>query len=287
MASFDPHRVCVRAVVRCDLTLHADLQLGRIVSEVSILYLVTLPHITRPMENGSPNFFEIAWEMDGPDYASVLASLHAELRPNSYLEVGTQGGSSLAISQCRSLAIDPQFRIDRDITGTKPACLLFQMTSDEFFASHDPKTFLCGPIDLAFLDGMHHFEFLLRDFINVERHSGPGSSILLHDCIPTDSHVGRRDCADMSLAEHSKHADWWAGDVWKTVLILLEHRPDLEITAIPSPPTGLIRLTNLDPSSSVLSRYYNQAVESARRVAFVPDVIARYLARLRRADAQL
>ena len=34
-----------------------------------------------------------------------------------------------------------------------------------------------GTFDLAFIDGMHHFEFALRDFANLERHCAPGSTM--------------------------------------------------------------------------------------------------------------
>ena len=34
------------------------------------------------------------------------------------------------------------------------------------------------PIDLAIIDGMHQFEFALRDFINIEKHSSPQSTNL-------------------------------------------------------------------------------------------------------------
>ena len=41
---------------------------------------------------------------------------------------------------------------------------LFPQTSDEFFARNDVGAELGGlPVDLAFIDGMHHFEFALRD----------------------------------------------------------------------------------------------------------------------------
>ena len=48
------------------------------------------------------------------------------------------------------------------------------MTSDDFFASHDLAQVLGGrPVDLAYIDGMHQFEFALRDFMNLERYVGP------------------------------------------------------------------------------------------------------------------
>jgi hypothetical protein len=192
----------------------------------------------------------------GTDYVATLAHLHHHLQPKTYLEVGTMHGDSLALASCPSTAIDPKFEIDRDIVGHKPACLLFQMKSDPFFQTHDPKELLGGPLEMAFIDGVHLFEFALRDFINVEKHCRYNSIILLHDCIPTDAHLARRAVEDSTLAGRSRYPDCWAGDVWKTVLALREFRPDLRIHSFNAPPTGLVAITSLDPSSELLSKRY-------------------------------
>src|SRR5262249_52440635 len=93
---------------------------------------------------------------------------------------------------------------------------------------------------------------------NVERHCRNNSIVLLHDCIPTDEYVCRRDVNDHKLREQSAHPDWWAGDVWKFVDILQNFRPDLRLVMFDAIPTGLIAVTSLDPSSTLLSdRYFN------------------------------
>ena len=174
---------------------------------------------------------------------------HDASRPQRYFEIGTESGASLRISRCASLAVDPQFRLKGDVLGTKPACFFHQSTSDDFFALHDPSAILRGPIDLAYLDGLHHFEFLLRDFVNTERHCRAESVILLHDCIPTDLFMARREHDDMTLAPRMPPPlrSLWAGDVWKTLAILKTHRPDLTISCFDAPPTGLVAITGLDP----------------------------------------
>ena len=147
----------------------------------------------------------------GPDYYHVLQRIHSVLAPKSYLEIGTRDGGSLAQANCASIAIDPQFDLRMEVIGHKPSCHFYQQTSDSFFAERDPTAILGRPIDFAFLDGMHLYEFLLRDFINVERHCRPNSVIALHDCIPTDSFVARRAREDLSLAPYSAApSDWWA-----------------------------------------------------------------------------
>jgi len=122
--------------------------------------------------------------VDGKNYVHLLTDLHTSLKPERYLEIGVLAGATLALSSCATIAVDPKFRIKTNALGDKPVCHFHQQTSDAFFEEQNPTEILGGPIDLAFLDGMHWFEFLLRDFINTERHCAPGSAIVMHDCLP-------------------------------------------------------------------------------------------------------
>lgn len=197
---------------------------------------------------------------EGPDYYKLLGSLHAHLRPRTYLEIGTSDGRSLQHAACPSIAIDPAFKLKVEVLANKTACHFFRMPSDRFFAAHDPVALLGGPVDIAFLDGMHLYEFLLRDFMHVERHCRPNSVVLIHDCIPTDAHVARRRPDDLSLAGRSATPDWWAGDVWKAIAILQRYRPELRMHGYGAPPTGLVVVTGLNPGSTVLQDVYFEAV---------------------------
>ncbi|QGM96368.1 class I SAM-dependent methyltransferase [Methylocystis parvus] len=197
----------------------------------------------------------------GAVYFEVLANFHKFLNPKNYLEIGTRTGDSLRPVTCPSIAIDPEFRISADIIGRKSVLHIFQKTSDDFFREHDPIGLFGAPLDLAFLDGLHWYEFLLRDFINTEKACRRNSVVILHDCIPTNLYYARRLMEDMShLMDEMPNPYWWAGDVWKTVSILKKARPDLRIHAFDAPPTGLICITNLDPDSTVLEENYYQLV---------------------------
>ena len=190
----------------------------------------------------------------GTEYKSVLRNLHEWLSPSSYFEIGTNSGDSLSIASCAAIAVDPDFTLGtRDIVGKKPFCALYQMPSDTFFRRHDPTRIFDGPIDLAFLDGMHYCEYLLRDFANTERHCRPNSIIALHDCVPVELAIAGRTHAE---PVHEHHSTWWAGDVWRTLLTLRKHRPDLAFTVLDASPTGLVLITNLDPCSTVLTDGY-------------------------------
>jgi hypothetical protein len=197
---------------------------------------------------------------EGTGYLRLLRRLHALKRPRSYLEIGTAAGKTLAVARCASIAIDPRFRLAHDVRVGKPACHLFEMTSDAFFAAHNPTALFGGPVDLAFIDGMHHFEFALRDFMNIEPHCRPDSLIVLHDCLPVDDHMARREPRDRSRAGQSHYPNAWAGDTWKALWILQRYRPDLGIFAFDAPPSGLVVVTGLDPQSTALRQRCDEAV---------------------------
>jgi predicted O-methyltransferase YrrM len=203
---------------------------------------------------------------EGTGYLKLLRRLHALRRPRSYLEIGTARGMTLALARCASVAIDPRFRLAHDVRKGKPACHLFEMTSDAFFAAQDPTALFGGPVDLAFIDGMHHFEFALRDFMNIEPHCRPDSLIVLHDCLPVDAHMARRDPRDRSRANTAHYPDAWAGDTWKALWILQRYRPDLRIFAFDAPPSGLVVVTHLDPASTLLKQRYDEAIGAANTI---------------------
>ncbi len=191
----------------------------------------------------------------GIRYSTVLSWLHDLLRPDLYFEIGTLTGDTLALSSCESVAVDPAFQIASSApVGSKGITHLYQMTSDVFFAKH--STMVSGKIDLAFLDGMHHCEFLLRDFYNCERNAKPNSVITMHDCLPLDLPMAGRNQFGFQSAKPQRDG-WWTGDVWRTVAALQKFRPDLKVTCLDAEPTGLVTVTNLDPSSRVLARQYD------------------------------
>lgn len=198
--------------------------------------------------------------VQGFDYYRFIRMLHTQLTPENYLEIGVRWGGTLRLAKCASIGIDPKFVLLRDVIGKKPACLLYQETSDSFFERRDPKALFGKPIDMAFLDGMHHFEFLLRDFINTERHCHPQSLILLHDCLPPHISMTTRERLKV-WRNPVPYTFWWTGDVWKIIPVLKQYRPDLSIEILDCRPTGLVAITGLDPSSRVLSDAYDDIIK--------------------------
>ena len=195
----------------------------------------------------------------GVDYREFLRFLDEQLCPISYLEIGTHQGDSVRSINCDVLCIDPNFMVDRNIVNKRAKTLLFQMTSDDFFLAHDPRDFL-GDLDLGFLDGLHYFENLLRDFINFERHSHPGSMALLHDCLPLNTRMAGQLQNTGPESEPLETRSFWTGDVWRILPILREFRPDLDIVVLDCPPTGLVLCSGLDHRSTTLMYAYDRIV---------------------------
>jgi hypothetical protein len=62
--------------------------------------------------------------------------------------------------------------------------------------------------------------------------------------------------------ENHHRAGWWTGDVWRCALLLKRCRPELRTIVLDAFPTGLMLITNLDPSSTMLRERYASAIET-------------------------
>ena len=186
----------------------------------------------------------------GLQYLVFLKRFAQLARPGSYLEIGTRDGSSLAVFDCDAICVDPNMR-PKPAALNRPRTFCFQMTSDRFFHETDVRSIFPHGVDVVFLDGMHRYEFLLRDFINAERCCHPRSTIVVHDCFP----------AEPGLTGRVPTGSAWAGDVWKLVPILNELREDLVLYRLDCPPTGLLVVQNVDPGSETLQSSYHAAVK--------------------------
>ena len=181
-------------------------------------------------------------ELPGESYFRMLERVHAHLRPRTYLEIGVSRGESIRLAGpgTRAIGVDPEPEV---VFPLGPNVSVVEETSDEFFAGRDVRAELGGlPVELAFIDGMHRFEFALRDFMNIEALCTPSSTILVHDVYPIDERTAARE----------RVTGFWSGDIWRLVLLLRKHRPDLVVRTIAAPPTGLAVVRNLDPQSTYI-----------------------------------
>ena len=186
----------------------------------------------------------------GAWYTDLLSAIHAHLRPRTYVEIGVADGRSIALAlpETRAIGVDPEPKITRALG---PNTSIRASTSDDYFAGLEVSADLEGlPIDLAFIDGMHQFEYALRDFVNIEKHCSPESTILIHDCYPLTRLTAKRE----------RQTLFWSGDIWRLILILKKYRPELSVNVVAAGPTGLGVVRGLDPGSTVLAERMEQIV---------------------------
>jgi hypothetical protein len=177
---------------------------------------------------------------DFADYYEALAAAHRHVDPSVYLEIGVHEGHSFRLATSAELAVgvDPEMNLQ---FAAPDGARLFRETSDDFFASSAAEVFANAPVNLAFVDGLHHWDQTLRDFAHTERHSDERGCVLIHDCLPLDAETSARERTTVV----------WSGDVWKVVVWLRRHRPDLTVTTLDVAPTGLAVVTGLDPHRPV------------------------------------
>lgn len=232
----------------------ADARMGR-VSEAIAGCRATLELDPR---YAAAHFLLSALELPGEDYFRVLARIHAHLRPRTYVEIGVAKGDSIQLvgAETRALGVDPKPEIDFEVPGNVK---IFAQTSDDFFAQNDVRAELGGlPIDLAFIDGMHQFEYALRDLMNIEPLCTRDSTILVHDVYPLDERTAARE----------RETNFWSGDIWRLILLLRKHRPDLVVHTIGTQPTGLAIIRNLDPQSRYIRDHLDELIEEYLAVDF-------------------
>jgi predicted O-methyltransferase YrrM len=209
--------------------------------------------------NGLPASPEEEATAGRASYLQVLERLHRELTPTSYLEIGVRHGVSLSLAQCPALGVDPNPEVNRELPETTQ---VVRLTSDEFFAQR------AGDMlpDLTFIDGLHLFEYALRDFMNVERCSPPGGVVVFDDVFPNHP----------LQANRVRASQVWTGDVWRVADILTRLRSDLFLLPIDAAPTGLLLVAGLDAENRVLWDGYDQIVrEASSGSGPPPEVISR------------
>jgi hypothetical protein len=180
----------------------------------------------------------------GPDFREVLAWLHEDLRPATYVEIGIHSGCSLAAVGPGTLVvgIDPSPRFD---AGWPQTGRIFPLTSTQFFAAHNLSRILGGkPVDFAFVDGLHRFEQTVEDLWNLERYLARNGVIAVHDTIPLDAATSAR----------TRTTEFYTGDVWKVLPYLQRHRPELEAVTVTAAPSGLSLIRGFDPARRPASR---------------------------------
>ena len=172
-----------------------------------------------------------------------------------------RAGDSLSLARRGAIGVDPHMNLpDKEAT----AAALYYVTSDEFFrrkAGGDRQS-----IDLALIDGLHLFEYALRDFMNTERRASKCGLIVVDDIFPNHAVQGSR----------FRRTRAWCGDVWRLLLCLNEQRLDLILLPLDCSPTGLLLIAGLDPDNRTLWQRYNLVIQqylSERHSAPPPNLL--------------
>jgi len=145
----------------------------------------------------------------------------------NYLEIGLSAGKTFQnVKFMLRVGVDPHplFALDK----LPKQSTVFPITSDDFFAICEESTF-----DLVFIDGLHTFEQTYRDLIH-SLELCPTGLILIDDVVPSDEFSAMRDQMDSQALR--KKADIsgssWHGDVFKVILCLSDHHPELSVRTI-------------------------------------------------------
>ena len=192
-----------------------------------------------------------------------LAMLHEQLQPRGYLEIGVQHGTSLALAKCPAIGIDPAPHLTGHFPGSTQVS---RTTSDNYFAAGAPAL---EYMDLAFIDGMHLYEYALRDFLNIEQYVNPRTVVVFDDVLPRNQHEAAREQCPGD----------WTGDVWKVPRLLETNRPRLKQHWVNTDPTGTYVVYGFSPDvvvDDIYSRIKDLGLEAWETVP--DDVINRSMA---------
>ena len=192
-------------------------------------------------------------KINGKWYQNIISEIEDNINPEWYIEIGSRSGNSLKRRKCNFIAIDPDFNIQEKVMNESKKFLFFQQTSDEFFSEGFLQANNIKP-KLAFIDGMHLFEYAMRDFINLQAAMPRDGVICIHDVCPFNYEMTTRDDS------YLKYQRPWTGDVWKIVLALKQYQPTLSIMTLDASPTGLAVITGLSSNNRDLSKKYDEIV---------------------------
>jgi hypothetical protein len=197
-------------------------------------------------------------------YLTILQLAHQILRPSLYLEIGVRHGASLRLAGWgKAIGVDP---MPAENLASRNNATLVRAASDDFFKEDADRLLRPSP-ELIFIDGMHLFEYALRDFMNAERHAAAGALVMIDDIFPNHPVEGRR-------RRQSSH---WMGDVWRLFVCLRDERPDLFLLPLDTSPGGLLLVAGLDRTNTILAQRYDDIVARAQNAGdeVPPEIMAR------------
>lgn len=136
-----------------------------------------------------------------------------------YLEIGVQYGFTLSsVNISNKTGVDPQLKFNPRFA---PGVALHTTTSDLFFSTLSQE----ARFDLVFIDGLHTFKQVTRDFINSLAHLRPGGVIVIDDVVPNNEEKAlpnrEKSLPTQSSLDGEGDREWF-GDVWKLPVAIKE-----------------------------------------------------------------
>jgi len=176
---------------------------------------------------------------------AIIQEIHKIFKFKKYLEIGCDTNSVFTHLNCQfKIGVDP-------VRGGN-----LRMTSDEFFELSN-ETF-----DLIFIDGLHYYEQVSRDFDNSLARLNPGRVILIHDILPTQA-------KEVVVPAPRPLASAWTGDVWRLSFDLMA-RTDIRFHILNSPwGLGLVTRGHQQPKILPAHNHWNWYAENWQHLPIV------------------
>jgi hypothetical protein len=145
----------------------------------------------------------------------------------SYLEIGLEHGNTFrCVRASYKVGVDPYPRIRPpfELENIK----VKKQKSDAFFREN--KTFF----HFVYIDGLHTWDQTYKDLLNTLKILHKGGLILVDDVVPSDKYAAFRNQIDCQVMKQGLGIsnNYWMGDVFKLVFLLLEFHPELEFATI-------------------------------------------------------
>ncbi len=123
-----------------------------------------------------------------PHRSEIIQKIINYKKYDDYLEIG-----------CFSNELFDKIRVKNKIGIDPVSGGTIKTTSDDFFKNN--KYFF----DIIFIDGLHHYQQVIKDINNSIKFLNDNGVILLHDCLPSNVY-------DQAIPRCTYK---WNGDVWK------------------------------------------------------------------------
>jgi SAM-dependent methyltransferase len=160
----------------------------------------------------------------------LLQYLIDKYKFKNYLEIGVFAGRNFfKIKADNKIGIDPAFKFlnkksiaDFLSLAKNYTAKYFQLTSDDFFEKKQ-HVISKSQLDICLIDGMHEYEYVIRDVHNCLKYLKEDGILILHDCNPPFEKAACSFKEWVALGGGGT----WNGDVWKAMYYFNKYCPQI------------------------------------------------------------